>query len=415
MVNNNKAYGHASKQTIYTRLIRNTTSQSEKSCGSASYLAVVSATEVQKLNTEKNLRKYIPEHNPRKRNSVHKAIHQTITNNPIRFGQLNSGVTVVCDSAQIDQDKNKVTLINGSIINGAQTQGEINEFISSLVAEEDGKLPEEAFFEVKMEILVEPDEEEQQQIAIARNEITSVQSVSKLGALKRLDDLYENMKSADSNWIIERSETDKDQGATVETKKLLQVCRLLMPSSVSYPGRSEDEIPAAEVLKPYKNPAKCLDDFSTWHQMKDNPTQEGREAKEKYDFTVSIAPLAWKEFLYWNTHPKWKGTGLQEVYKTSGKRPGTRDKRGNWISISPGLLFPVLRGLNHFTYLDANGNWTLNKPKSFQEDRVLKSAVKIFHDAFNYDPMLMGRGYGSYSALEEYPRALKDILANQES
>lgn len=414
MSNNNIASGHASKQTINTRLIRNTTSQSEKSCGSASYLAVVAATEVMKLNTEKNLRRYIPEHNPRKRNSVHKAIHQTITNNPIRFGQLNSGVTVVCDSAQIDQDRNKITLTNGSIINGAQTQGEINEFVSSLVAEEDGKLPQEAFFEVKMEILVEPDEEEQQQIAIARNEITSVQSVSKLGALKRLDDLYDAMKSADSNWIIERSETDKDHGATVETKKLLQVCRLLMPSSVSYPGKSEDDFPAAEVLKPYKNPAKCLDDFSTWHQLKDSPTQEGREAKEKYDFTVAIAPLAWKEFLYWNTHPKWKGTGLQEVYKTSGKRPGTRNKQGKWTSISPGLLFPVLRGLNHFTHKDENGTWTLTKPKGFNEERVLKSAVKIFHDAFSYDPMLMGRGYGSYSALEEYPRALKDILANSE-
>ena len=67
------------------QLIRNTTSPDEKSIGVQSYVVNLSAFEIVKLDTRANLRSYLAEYNPRKRNRVHDAIRKTIDSEPERL------------------------------------------------------------------------------------------------------------------------------------------------------------------------------------------------------------------------------------------------------------------------------------------------------------------------------------------
>jgi len=84
---------------------------------------------------------------------------------------------------------------------------------------------------------------------------------------------------------------------------VLQLARLLMPTSVS------QNPSAAEKLRAYKNPEQCLTDFCDWFESKDvNPVN-----KQKYDFTVQIAPHALLEYKCggapeWNKHRIWAET-----------------------------------------------------------------------------------------------------------
>src|SRR5215472_3223966 len=59
---------------ISYQLIRNTTSPDEKSIGVQSFVANAAASEILKVETKDNLRTYLGEYNPKKRNPVHEAI-----------------------------------------------------------------------------------------------------------------------------------------------------------------------------------------------------------------------------------------------------------------------------------------------------------------------------------------------------
>ena len=72
------------------------------------------------------------------------------------------------------------------------------------------------------------------------------------GARGQLDELYVRMSSFNSNYRIEKSETDKQDetsNANIGTAFLLQICRLLTPAELMGDGPKS----ASEVLKPYKN------------------------------------------------------------------------------------------------------------------------------------------------------------------
>ena len=124
------------------QLIRNVTSPEERDTGIQTYIANVPAFEIDKFNTTDNLRDYIAEYNSRKRNYVHRAIEATIRNEPDRFINRNSGVTVACASVELDDNKRIISLKKPSLINGAQTQGEIRRHIREFLESENGQLPE---------------------------------------------------------------------------------------------------------------------------------------------------------------------------------------------------------------------------------------------------------------------------------
>src|ERR1700737_3513592 len=135
--------------------IRNMTSPEEKANDARSYLANVPIAELLKLDTAANLRDYIPDHPGKHRTQAHKAIGQTLRERSDRFIQLSSGITVAASNIEIDDNKKVVTVTKGSIINGAQTQGEIRLFLEEMknAAGEDF-VPD---FHARVEFMVDPE------------------------------------------------------------------------------------------------------------------------------------------------------------------------------------------------------------------------------------------------------------------
>src|ERR1700690_695224 len=118
--------------TLRYESIRNLTSPEEKESGAKSYFANIPVPELLKLDTEANLRSYVPEHPGKRRSQVHVAIGDTLADRPERFIQLSSGITVCATDINIDDDRKQVRVKHGSIINGAQTQGEIRRYLDGL-------------------------------------------------------------------------------------------------------------------------------------------------------------------------------------------------------------------------------------------------------------------------------------------
>lgn len=380
---------------ISYQLIRNVTSPEEKENGVQTYVANIPAIELKKLGTEDNLRTYIPEHSAKRRNAVHKAIERTIIEEPSRFINRNSGVTIACSKASVNDGASIIAMTGASIINGAQTQGEILRYIAELTEGD-----EEPDFNVRAEIIVDPEHSSIVETAIARNTATRVQDISQAGARGHLNDLRDVMKS-ELGVNIRMSETDTD---VVETMQVLQYARLLMPSSVSGNNSS------AELLRPYKNRAQCLEDFSEWWLAKDkalSPT-ERETAQAKYDFVIQMAPKAWREYAYWENHSGWNNIYIWEQTQKGG-RVVRRDKKNKIVWVSPGIVFPVMKAMAAFVQQDDDANWELKKPSLFKPDDMIRRAVAQFR-AHDSNPMDMGRSESAYEALLTYPETIVEVM-----
>lgn len=384
---------------ISYQLIRNVTSPEEKENGVQTYVANIPATELTKLGTEDNLRTYIPEHSAKRRNAVHKAIERTIVEEPTRFINRNSGVTIACSRASLNDNASSIVMIGASIINGAQTQGEILRYLSELSPEDEGPN-----FNVRAEIIVDPEHSSIVETAIARNTATRVQDISQAGARGHLNDLRDVMKT-ELGLNIRMSETDTD---VVETMQVLQYARLLMPPSVS--GNTS----SAELLRPYKNRAQCLEDFSEWWQAKDKALKEEERAaaKAKYEFVIQVAPIAWREYTYWESHDGWNNKYIWEQTQKGG-RVVRRDKKNKIVWVSPGIVFPVMKAMSAFLEQDRNGRWRLEKPSLFKPDDMIRRAVAQFR-AHDSNPMDMGRSESAYEALLTYPETIVEVMRSAE-
>lgn len=385
---------------ISYQLIRNVTSPEEKDNGVQTYVANIPAIELKKLGTEDNLRTYIPEHSAKRRNAVHKAIERTIIEEPSRFINRNSGVTIACSKANVNDSASIIAMVGASIINGAQTQGEILRYISELTEDD-----EEPNFYVRAEIIIDPEHSSIVETAIARNTATRVQDISQAGARGHLNDLRDVMKS-ELGLNIRMSETDTD---VVETMQVLQYARLLMPSSVS--GNTS----SAELLRPYKNRAQCLEDFSEWWQAKEKAItpEERAKAQERYDFVIQMAPTAWREYGYWENHSGWNNKYIWEQTQKGG-RVVRRDKKNKIVWVSPGIVFPVMKAMSAFVDQDHEGRWRLEKPYLFKPDDMIRRAVAQFR-AHDSNPMDMGRSESAYEALLTYPETIVEVMKSAQA
>lgn len=388
---------------ISYQLIRNVTSPEEKDNRVQTYVANIPASELKKLGTEDNLRTYIPEHSAKRRNAVHKAIERTIVEEPSRFINRNSGVTIACARASVDDNASTIVMVGASIINGAQTQGEILRYLAELA--DDDEAPSEPNFNVRAEIIVDPEHSSIVETAIARNTATRVQDISQAGARGHLNDLRDIMKS-ELGLNIRMSETDTD---VVETMQVLQYARLLMPSVVS--GNTS----SAELLRPYKNRAQCLEDFSEWWLVKDRgaTAEERAVAQAKYDFVIEMAPTAWREYNYWESHSGWNNKYIWEQTQKGG-RVVRRDKKNKIVWVSPGIVFPVMKAMSAFVSQDGDGRWSLDKPSLFKPDDMIRRAVAQFR-AHDSNPMDMGRSESAYEALLTYPETIVEVMKSAEA
>ena len=378
------------------QLVRNTTSPDEMATGVKSFVVNLPAYEILKLGTEQNLREYIPEYSARKRTRVHEAIRDTIDQLPQRFITRNSGFVISAAEIEVDDAKKHVFLTSASILNGAQSQGEIRQWIADTYGDDQSDLFADVPFYVRAEIIVDSDLQQVVETAIARNTATPVKSISQAGARGHLEDLEMSILARHPHLKIRKSETDTD---VLDTRKVLQYARLLMPLSVS----KNDS--AAEKLRPYKNPEQCLTDFSYWFERKDSD----RDVRRKYEFTVQIAPYAIDEYAYWESHSAWNGQHVWEETKKGG-RACRRDKRtGRIVWVSPGLIFPIIGAMSEFVREVSENKWVIEKPSLFKESEMITRAVNQFR-ALDSDPMAMGRAAGAYDAVRIYPATIIEVM-----
>lgn len=393
--NANGPHTPSSVQLSY-QLIRNTTSPDEVNTGVKSFVVNLPAFEILKLDTKENLRSYIAEYNPKKRNRVHDAIRNTIETEPQRFITRNSGFVIGAADIDIDDNKKIVRLTDPSILNGAQSQGEVRRWVQETYGDEALDGGEEPPFFVRAEIIVDSDSKEVVETAIARNTATPVKSISQAGARGHLEELEASIKKRYPNIKIRKSETDED---VYDTRKILQYTRLLMPISVS----KNDS--AAEKLRAYKNPEQCLTDFSDWYENRN----KDNIARAKYEFTVQIAPYAIEEYEFWERHEGWNGHHVWEETKKGGRACRRDKKSGKVIWVSPGLVFPVLGAMSEFVEETSPNKWAISKPSLFKPTEMIARAVAQFRSV-DSDPMQMGRSAGAYDALRIYPGTLVEVM-----
>ncbi|HTY24580.1 MAG TPA: AIPR family protein, partial [Desulfomonilaceae bacterium] len=382
------------------QLLRNTSSPDETASGVKSFFANLSALEILKVDTKENLRSYLAEYNPKKRNRVHDAIRNTILTEPQRFITRNSGFVIGARDIQVDDGNKTIDLTEPSILNGAQSQGEIRHWVQETYGESEQRVIDEVPFYVRTEIIVDPDEDEVVETAIARNTATPVKSISQAGARGHLEELEQSINKRLPSVKIRKRETDED---VYDTRKILQYTRLLMPESISKNDSS------SERLRAYKNPEQCLTDFSSWYEdRKSDP-----DANRKYEFTVQMAPFAIVEYEYWESHAAWNGNNIWEETKKGG-RACRRDKAGKIVWVSPGLIFPILGAMSAFVEEVQPGKWEIRKPKLFKPSEMIERAINQFRSV-NSDPMQMGRTAGVYDALRIYPGTIVQVMREMAS
>jgi hypothetical protein len=357
--------------------VRNLTSPDEKINGTRTYFANIPAPEILKLDTVENLRQYIPELRPARRNKVHEAIGETIRDNPDEFIVLNSGFTICAAECVVNEDKKEIRLGNSSLINGAQSQGEIKRYLAE--CEERGD-PAKEFF-VRAEIIVIDEPEFVTQVAISRNTATKVSELAQAGKQRKFDDLIANFVKVFPDAKLRKSDTDPID--TIDTERVIQLCAALMPQELV----GEDKFISSK-LKAYKNKAQCRMDFEKAHDERDDDPKQ----QERYQFYVDIAPHAWREYSSYRIHPAWKGKRLRKETKAVKRKPNHE------TTYADGLVFPMVAALSLFVR-KVGGHWTLVKPSVFKDEDLVDAAVEQFREGCNSDPVVMGRSAGAYQSL----------------
>lgn len=382
----------SSSSTVEVRydVVRNLTSPQEKENSAKSFFANVPVREVLKFDTARNLRGYIAEHPGKKRSLVHRAIYSSIEDNPDRFIQWSSGITVAAEGLEVDDNKKVLRVKNGSIINGAQTQGEIALFFKRV----DQEALAEPDFQVRVEFVVDPDPANIVETAIARNTSTNIQRLTMAGARQFFGDLDESFRKTFPNQQLAKSETDVGENF-VDTQRVLQTLWAMMPEEL-LPMKKKGQTVADARLKAYKNKAYCLEDFRSDFEHKD--TDEN--AAERYRYFCDMAGKAWKEYMHWRHHQRWHGKRLKEHTKSV-----TRSKEQ--VTVADGIVFPILSAMAQFVVKDPDtGRWDLKKPEMLDDGDIIQAARDQL-SGHKGNPMAMGRDASSYNALTSLTKAIK--------
>lgn len=359
--------------------IRDVTTKEEEQNGASTYIAVLPAAEILKVETDGNLRSYIPEHQGKKRNLVHKAIARTINDDPDRFSQFNSGFLIGASRIKIEDDKKTVTLRQASVNNGAQSQGEIRRYFDN--CKDAGIEPAE--FAIRCELSIEPDEGARTDIAVARNTATRIEGISIAGKRGYFEDLDVAFKKAHPRLELAHSETDVEE-RFVDTRLLLKILWALMPEELAPDHRRSIEAR----MRAYKNAAYCLQDFMAIADAKN----DDRESGKRYQYFVDMAGSAWDEYERWKKLEKWN-----DKYLLERLRQVVRDQDGAIKEVSDGIVFPILSALSKFVKRK-NSVWKLSYPKVFRDEDMLLAARRQLSQCGGR-PMIMGRSGAAYEAL----------------
>ena len=382
------------KTEIKSVVIKNTTSPEEKRKGSQNWIIICNVKEILKFDLSKNLRISYGDaigadgKRIKNRNAIHKAIYSSFEDSPERFIQRNSGFTVVCDELKQNNKEeygiNTISLLNASLINGAQTQGEIRRYF-----EEYGDAFEENLnnnTNIRIEVIVEKDQHEVHEICVARNSSTNVSDLSKLGNMgyfkdmnqKMIDELGEDKK-------LQQSETSDG----VPTQTLLQILRAMTPKFLKEDNWSKDMVVA------YSGKGRCLTDYGKMYEAEEQSKKDNSSYSEPIlDFYREFCPQAWRLYEKWVSDPDWI-----PYWKKSDnhKKIGKYNEKDGSFELTWAIVCPLLFGLQEFI---EEGTFNYAEPQGFDKKKYMDTIISEFKD-HKFIPQEFAKDKSTYLILRD--------------
>lgn len=370
--------------------LRNISSPEDVDAGRRVYAGIAPATSFVHLPEDENVRSYIVTAEGKKRQrltDVHRRIRDTLDNKPNDFVILNSGIVIVARDVEVDEKTKRVTLNAPSIINGSQTRGELEHYLSSA-----GEL-----FPVscKFELVVTDDDDLIAEVSIARNFQNDVATLSIVGRKGVLDELEDRLQKGSPDLQLRKSETQRSEDY-YDTEKLLQVITALIPAEL-WPKLKERDDPRK--VYTYSMKSKCLKDFQEIYNRAKNPETEGhQEAKTLYGFYLDIAPTAQELYEKWKRHPGFSGTGIRAI-----EREGRQI-----VDVPDGIIFPILASLSAFAK-KIKGKWNIVAPPVFNDAEIIHAAKAQYMNVAHSNPWNMGKNQAIYSSLFQITNIYKKV------
>jgi hypothetical protein len=359
------------------------------------YTGIAPISAILDLPTNENVRDYLVDAEGKQRKvytSVHKAIRDTLIENPEDFSILNSGVVIVGRDINVDEKEKKVTLYEGSIINGSQTQGVIKDL------KELGRLPIPEVH-IKFEIIVTEDEDLIAETSIARNYQNDVMLISIAGRRNQFDELEISFRKKHPHLKLRKSESQHPNDEIVNTEKLLQVIGALVPNELWLKANEKED---PNKVYTYSKKARCLKEFQDIYKKAHDKTATDHEAYAAlYKFYLDIVPQAWDIYNHWKAHQGFIGTGLSNGI--------VRDER-TILEIADGIIFPIISSLSVFAKETEEG-WAIAPPQLFDEKELIHTAKRAMIEIAKHNPQSMGKSKACYSALLQITSIYKKVLS----
>ncbi|MDT8333983.1 AIPR family protein [Roseomonas gilardii] len=356
---------------------RNISSPDDDAAGRKIYSGHAPASSVLPLEDNENVREYLVDAKGKQKRSptlVHQAIRKTLSDNAAEFCVLNGGMTIVANTAEVDDKARVITLTDASIINGSQTQGELLRYFDQW----NNQPPVVPY--IKFEIIVTDDANLTAEISIARNFQNDVRAISIAGRRGQLDDLEQAVAKARPGAKLRKSETDlTGDGGFLDTEKLIQVTMAVMPEAML--KKLDVASDAGGRTFTYSQKTRCLKVFQ--RLVEDGPA-------DVYACFLDLAPKALDLYDKWKSHQGFKGTRIRSI---------TRDN-GEIIEVPDGVVFPILAAHAAFAKLSPRG-WDLKPPKVFTDSDIIGPTKQAYMEIAGSNPQTMGKSKACYSNLAQ--------------
>jgi hypothetical protein len=358
---------------------RNISAPEDDAAGRKVYSGHAPGSSVLRLHDDENLREYLADTQGSQKHTptmVHKAIRKTLEDQPDQFCILNGGMVIVARAAEVDDKRKVLVLQRPSIINGSQTQGELDRYFTKYRSSPD-------FFEpsIKFELIVTADDGLIAEISIARNFQNDVRPISIAGRRGELDELEQAVRREIPGAKLRKSETHIAE-EYIDTEKLIQVVFALMPGTVLKSVAEDDD--ASNKIFAYSQKTRCLKLFQ---RLVDVSGKDSHMA-DIYQYFLDISGPAWKLYGRWKSHP-----GFQE-----SRLPVFERENGEVAVVPDGILFPILSSFSAFVErLDQK--WEVNIPPVFDEKELIDAAAQVYLEIADRNPQTMGKSKACYSTL----------------
>jgi hypothetical protein len=355
---------------------RNISAPEDDKQGRKIYSGHAPTSSVLGLEDNENVREYLVDakgKQKRKPTLVHQAIRKTLHDRPDEFSILNGGMVIVARGATVYDKERVMHLDRPSIINGSQTQGELQRYFKDF-ADNPEIVPS-----IKFEVIVTDDDDLIAEISIARNFQNDVLAISIAGRRGQLDELEKAVQKDFPEKKLRKSETDLTvDGEFLDTEKIIQVIFALLPETMM--AKLDVLADASNKVFTYSQKTRCLKLFQ--RLVEEGPA-------DVYKCCLDLAPIAWCLYEQWKAHQGFRGTRIRSIEREDGII----------VEVPDGVIFPILAAHSAFVTQNAAKIWVVQKPKMFLDTELIEAAKQAYMEIADHNPQTMGKSKACYSTL----------------